>query len=329
VKMLKSRGVSFIIIALISVATMLVGNTMMGSGTGGNYTEITDGVYEGISDAGMYPGLKTAVTFASGKITNVKVIEHSETAGISDPAIEGIPAAIVEAGSPEVDVVSGATLTSNAIKEAVNNAIAVASGNATALEYVDGVFEGSSDAGMNAGLKVSVTVEGGKIVNVEVIEHDETPGMSEPAIDGVPISIVEANSPNVEVVSGATFTSDAIIEAVSKALSGETDVEEAVEEKVGIEVIDIATIADGTYEGISDVGMYPGLKVSVTVEDGKIVSVEITSHDETAGISDPAIEEVPISIVGANSPDVEVISGATYTSEAIIEAVVLALKSGQ
>src|SRR5665648_275346 len=118
VKMLKNRGVSFIIIALISVAVLFVGNTMMESEAGGNYTEIADGVYEGTSDAGMSPGLRIAVTFAAGKITDVEVIEHGETAGISDPAIETIPAAIVEAGSAEVDVVSGATLTSNAIIEA-------------------------------------------------------------------------------------------------------------------------------------------------------------------------------------------------------------------
>ncbi|MDY0237124.1 MAG: FMN-binding protein [Gudongella sp.] len=327
--MLKNRGVSFIIIALISVAALLAGNTMMGSESGASYAEIADGVYEGISDAGMHPGLKIAVTFTAGKITDVEVIEHGETAGISDPAIEAIPAAIVEAGSAEVDVVSGATFTSNAIKEAVNNAIAVASGNAPAVEYVDGVYEGTSDAGMNAGLKVSVTVEGGKIVSVEIIEHDETSGISDPAIEGVPISIVEANSPDVEVVSGATFTSEAIKEAVSKALSGESDPEEAVEEEVVIEEIDIESVTDGTYEGISDAGMHPGLKVSVTVEAGKIISVKVISHEETDGISDPAISGVPESIVETNSPNVEIVSGATYTSKAIIEAVVLALKNAQ
>ena len=60
---------------------------------------------------------------SGGKFTEVKVLEHSETAGISDPAIEKIPAAIVEAQSADVDIVSGATFTSKGIIEAVKNAL--------------------------------------------------------------------------------------------------------------------------------------------------------------------------------------------------------------
>src|SRR5690554_1555420 len=118
----KSRGLSFIIIALVSAAVLFIGSSMMDSG-GGSFAEIADGTYEGTSDAGMHPGLKVAVTFEGGSITNVEVVEHSETDGISDPAIEGVPAAIVAANSPNVDVVSGATYTSDAIIEAVGFAL--------------------------------------------------------------------------------------------------------------------------------------------------------------------------------------------------------------
>src|SRR5690554_5613868 len=78
---------------------------------------------------------------------------------------------------------------------------------------------------------------------------------------------------------------------------------------------------DGVYEGVSDEGMYPGLKVEVTVEGGKIASVKVVAHEETPGISDPAISGVPEAIVSANSYDVDVASGATYTSKAIMDAV--------
>ena len=320
----KSRGLSFIIIALVSAAVLFIGSSMMDSG-GGLFAEIADGTYEGTSDAGMHPGLKVAVTFEGGSITNVEVVEHSETDGISDPAIEGVPAAIVAANSTTVDVVSGATLTSNAIIEAVNNAIAVASGNEPAVEYADGTYEGTSDKGMNPGLKVSVTVEGGKITSVEVIEHSETDGISDPAIEGVPAAIVEAGSPTVDVVSGATLTSEAIMDAVQNALSGETGEEEPAEEEPAVEEPDLANVPDGTYEGVSDAGMHAGLKVAVTVEGGKITSVEVVEHSETEGISDPAIEGVPAAIVQANSTMVDVVSGATYTSDAIMEATRLAL----
>ena len=53
----------------------------------------------------------------------MQVLSHSETLGISDPAIEQIPAAIVEAQSTDVDGVAGATVTSDAIKNAVKDAL--------------------------------------------------------------------------------------------------------------------------------------------------------------------------------------------------------------
>ena len=84
--------------------------------------ETADGVYEG-SGAGLNGQIKVSVTVSGGKITEVKVLEHSETAGISDPAIEKIPAAIVEAQSADVDIVSGATFTSKGIIDAVKNAL--------------------------------------------------------------------------------------------------------------------------------------------------------------------------------------------------------------
>jgi len=72
---------------------------------------------------------------------------------------------------------------------------------------------------MGGDLYVKVTMEGDKIANVEVVEHKETEGISEPAIEQVPKAIVAAGSTEVDGVSGATVTSDAIKEAVGDALS--------------------------------------------------------------------------------------------------------------
>lgn len=69
--------------------------------------------------------LKVEVTVKGDTITKVEVKEHGETAGISDSAISDIPAAIVEKGTTEgVEAISGATITSDAIIDAVNNALA-------------------------------------------------------------------------------------------------------------------------------------------------------------------------------------------------------------
>lgn len=97
----------------------------------------------------------------------------------------------------------------------------------------NGVYEGSAN-GMGGALKVAVTVEDGKISGVEVLEHKETAGISDPAIEQIPQAIVEAQSTDVEAVTGATVTSEAIKEAVAAALSGE-GTEEAGELEITIE----------------------------------------------------------------------------------------------
>lgn len=85
--------------------------------------EVADNQYVGEA-SGMGGTLVVRVTMDGDTITDVEIVSHSETEGISDPAIEQIPQAIVDANSTEVETVSGATVTSNAIIEAVNNALA-------------------------------------------------------------------------------------------------------------------------------------------------------------------------------------------------------------
>lgn len=105
---------------VISLALILVllATALVGCGGGAKYT---DGTYEG-EGQGMAP-LKVEVEVKEGKIASVKVVEHEETEGISEPALEQIPALIVEKNSTDVDSVSGATVTSDAIKDAVNKAL--------------------------------------------------------------------------------------------------------------------------------------------------------------------------------------------------------------
>lgn len=67
------------------------------------------------------------------------------------------------------------------------------------------------------------------------------------------------------------------------------------------------------------------IAVSVTLTDGKITDVVIDSHNETPGISDAAIAKIPEAIVAAGTVEVDTVSGATATSEGIIEAVSNAL----
>ena len=90
----------------------------------------------------------------------------------------------------------------------------------------DGVYTGTAN-GMGGALKVSVSIEGGRIAAVEVGSHSETPGISDPAIEQIPAAIVAAQSTQVDAVANATVTSEAIKAAVAAALSGEGETEAA------------------------------------------------------------------------------------------------------
>lgn len=79
-------------------------------------------------------------------------------------------------------------------------------------------FQGSAP-GHNGEIKVEVTMSDGNIKKVTILEHSETPTISDLALTQIPTQIVEYQSINLDAVSGATTTSKAIIAAVSDALT--------------------------------------------------------------------------------------------------------------
>ncbi|MBP3428607.1 MAG: FAD-dependent oxidoreductase, partial [Clostridia bacterium] len=81
----------------------------------------------------------------------------------------------------------------------------------------------------------------------------------------------------------------------------------------------VVAMAD-TFEGVGT-GMGGELKVAITVEDGKITAIEVVSHNETAGISDPAFAQIPDAIIANQSLAVDAVAGATMTSNALLTAV--------
>ncbi|MCX8721886.1 MULTISPECIES: FAD-binding protein [unclassified Lactobacillus] len=79
-------------------------------------------------------------------------------------------------------------------------------------------FLGTSHAGMGDEIKVCVTTDGNKIKDIEIIEQNESEDIGKKALKVIPQEIIKANSTQVDVVTGATRTSHAIQDAVSKAL---------------------------------------------------------------------------------------------------------------
>ncbi len=101
--------------------TTAVTTTAAGTTTAG--TTMGEAQTKEITTSGMGEGLIVKVTATPDTIQAVEIVSHNETEGISDPAIENLPAKIVEENSFEVDGETGATMTSDAIKEAVKQAL--------------------------------------------------------------------------------------------------------------------------------------------------------------------------------------------------------------
>ncbi len=84
----------------------------------------------------------------------------------------------------------------------------------------------------------------------------------------------------------------------------------------------------GSYENVGE-GYYSTLHVRVTVDAYKIQSIEILSHEEPQILADIVFEKLPPKIIRKNSADVDIISGATYTSRALLDAVSKALEQAE
>ncbi|AKN31269.1 FMN-binding protein [Clostridium carboxidivorans P7] len=185
-------------------------------------------------------------------------------------------------------------------------------------KYKDGTYTGIGH-GKNPDLKVSVTIKDGKIASVEIVSANEPKGKE--AFSVVPKEIIGSQSTSVDAVTGATLTSKGIMEAVNDALK---------QAKISNVSTDSSSkenkYKDGTYTGIGH-GKNPDLKVSVTVKDSKIASVEIVSANEPKG-KEP-INVIPKEIIAAQTTSVDAVTGATLTSKGIMMAVNDALSKAQ
>ena len=128
---------------------------------------MTDGTYTGVGQ-GKNGEVTVELQVASGKLAQVRVVKHVETPGISDAALTKFPQSIVDAQSLNVDVVSGATLTSEGIRLAVADAIRKAGGDPDAFaavpvkkkvatklikDHADIIVVGAGGSGMSAAVR--------------------------------------------------------------------------------------------------------------------------------------------------------------------------------
>ena len=88
--------------------------------------ELAENEYIGEGQGKGGTPIKVKVTMDGDRIANIEVLEQSETEGISEPAFEQLIPAMIEQQTADVDGISGVTLTSNGLREAVRNALAKA-----------------------------------------------------------------------------------------------------------------------------------------------------------------------------------------------------------
>lgn len=81
----------------------------------------------------------------------------------------------------------------------------------------DGVYSGRAE-GYQSEIVVDVTVRDGSITEIEVVEHGETPGIGDAAFDEMVPAIIEGQTLQVDLVSGATASSQGLLSAVQAAL---------------------------------------------------------------------------------------------------------------
>lgn len=204
------------IMALVLIASMLITGCSNSSQKNNNDSKYIAGTYTGTSQ-GFGGDINVKVTLSKDKITDVEVVSHGETEGIGTKAIDSLPDAIVKANSTEVDTVAGATVSSKGILSAVNDAIKEFTTSKTSTEIKDGVYT-SEVTGFQGPLKVEVSIKDSKISNIKILNSVETNGIGTKALDALPSKIIEHQSVNVDVLTGATVSSKALLSAVTDTL---------------------------------------------------------------------------------------------------------------
>lgn len=335
-----------------------------------------DGTYQG-SGTGFGGTITVQVTVSDGKITAVDILSASGETGSYFASAQGVVSKVLSSQSPNVDAVSGATYSSNGIIQAVQNALSQA-GNSdsatptptptpkpakkpkkdTSVSYKDGVYEGQAE-GFDGTVTVKVTIKNGKIKKISNTNTD-TPEFFNKAWKTIKSNVISRQSTSeIDTVSGATFSSNGILGALSQALSkadqsGTTDSKEEDITPTPTTVPDetvtpipteipqptktpdnpsdeqpvVNLLKDGTYTG-SAMGYSGPVNITLTIKDGKITEVTNTNSD-TRSFFNKAWRSIQPKILEKQSTEgIDTVSGATFSSMGILDASKIALEQAK
>ncbi len=238
-----------------------------------------------------------------------------------------------------VDALSGATITSTAVVEAVNSAVKAEADAASepaaqaeettapAVEATGTPVTGTAK-GFASDVTVTATVDDGVITSITIDANGETAGFGQRTMEDADYQAqfigktLPLKDGDVDVLSGATFTSNAVVEALNSTVTEETEEPAAQAEETAAPTVEATgTTVTGTAKGFAS-----DVTVTATVDEGVITSITIDANGETAGFGQRTMEDADYQaqFIGKTLPlkdgDVDVLSGATFTSNAVVEA---------
>ena len=285
------------------------------------------------------------VTDDNGVITSLTVDASTQTPGLGQKcAEEAFTSQFVGKSAPltlgeGIDAVASATITSQAVVDAVNSLYAAAEPveeptEAPAATEAPMVLENAKTATIagfgGADITVQVTDDNGVITSLTVDASTQTPGLGQKcAEEAFTSQFIGKSAPltlgdGIDAVASATITSQAVVDAVNSLYATAEPVEEpteapaATEEPAVLENAKTATIAGF---GGADI------TVQVTDENGVITALVVDASSQTAGFGQKCAEEAFTSqFVGKSAPltlgeGIDAVASATITSQAVVDAV--------
>ena len=305
-----------------------------------------DGVYTG-SGSGFGGDVKVEVTVQDGKIASIKVLSHKDGSSYMSKA-KSVISRIISKQTTNVDTVSGATFSSQGIIKAVRNALSKASGtsNTGKMPYPEGIYYGTA-TGYQGDITVAVVIQDKTIKAILVTEASDDNAYLEKA-KVVASNVVKKQNTSVDLVSGATYSSQGILDAIKNAIAEAKKAADAEDRgdsggddsgggsggDPGDDDTPGTIYQNGEYEGTAvcedphgDSFLYD-LTLKITVKHDKITAITDVAGDEAnsfyvnkAKKGSSKYPGVVSQILKTGVPDeVDAVSGATYSSHAILEA---------
>lgn len=320
--------------------------------------DLEDGVYKG-TGTGYAGEITVSVQIKDKQIVAIDILSSSDDAAFFNRA-KAVIDKIIEGQTLDVDTVSGATFSSKGIISAIKNALTgekdsgetgqsqsgnqAAAGSSTsvatvedAAAYKDGTYYGSG-TGFGGPLKVKVEISGGKIASIEIVENSDGSAYISKA-SALIDSIISTQSTNVDTVSGATYSSVGIIQAVRDALSqaaadgntgssSNTTNDSAKSDDSQTSVSGTVPYKEGIYYGTAE-GYSGDVSVAVVIQDHTIKAILITESSDDEAFFNRAMDVVKNVIKTQKTDDIDTVSGATYSSRGLLNAIKNALKQAE